>query len=164
MGIYYKLVNTTKKEYINIGKIGMSLKSQSYKIEARSMLGYLMMTEYPDYVYDESQYNEEEYKNNVKNEDGDFYFLAHWHGDRVRLASEHTDEYGLATGYLKFDKKENEIREVGIDENDYINEYVDITIPLAKEMNYYIKYWWPEDKEAYEKHGIKNLNTDKYIE
>lgn len=160
MSIYYKLVNTTKKEYIDLLDLGMSNSYQSYEIQARSMLGYLMITQYPDYKMSKDQYNEKQYNEDM--EDGIFFFLGHWYGDRVKLANEHSDEYGLAVGYLKQDKDGN-IVEIHYGDRNINRDYIDITIPLAKEMNDHLKYRCPDDLELFEKYGIKDLDTNKYI-
>jgi hypothetical protein len=131
MSIYYNMVNKTKKEYFDMGKLGYGLKEQSYIFYGTTLLGYLMMDRW-------GENNDKQYPNDWNEDNKEFYFYGHWSGDKgVMLVDEYSDEYNQAEeGY---DKNGSKVVEGG-------NGWVDISIPLRDEWNNKVKDWF-EGKE-----------------
>lgn len=137
MSTYYILVNKDKKEWIDSGDLGLGLKEHVYETAMTPLLGFLMLNTYV--TGSDKQYNSDidivELDENQH--DSDFTFCGHWSGDRnIELVSEHREEYEICHGYEGY---KNESR-----------EWVNITIPLAKEWNYRIRYWYGDTPEMQE--------------
>lgn len=144
MSIYYILVNQDKKEWIDSGDLGLGLKSYVYKTCITSLLGFLVMDEYG--VHDEKQYNPTKHIIELdEKDDSNFSFLGHWNGDtHIQLVSEYDELYEICHGYEDYE--------------DESKDWVNISIPLAKEWNYSIKYWYGDspDMKEWVKHHLYN--------
>jgi hypothetical protein len=134
MSIYYNMINKTKKEYFDMGKLGYGLKEPSYKFYGSTLLGYLMM----DYW---GENNDKQYPKDWYEDNKEFYFHGHWSGDEgVMLVDEFRKEYDEAEGY---DSNGSKV-EGG-------NGWIDISIPLRDEWNNAVKDWFENDEEEMKK-------------
>lgn len=87
MGIYYIIVNHTKKEYLDSGDLGFGLKEYAYEFFCAPLIGYISYRSY----YSVSSPGKE--CNHKEHNDPDFSMRGHWAGDDVELVSEHNDIY-----------------------------------------------------------------------
>ena len=139
MSIYYILVNENKKEWIESGDIGLGLKEWVYEMHITQLLGFLMMGEWWAGGDGEEQYdpNKHVIELDETTTNDNFTFRGHWKGDtQIRLVSEHDQLYAMLCydepWSLPDDKREN---------------WVNISIPLAKEWNYRVKYWYEDSPD-----------------
>ena len=149
MSIYYILVNKDKKEWVDSGDIGLGLKSWVYETSITPLLGFLMMDEYGFGDRDDEQYNPNKHiiELDEKEQNDNFSFYGHWKMDtNIHLVSEHNELYDICHG-LEDQYKYNGYEGSQEDWNKELKQWVNISIPLAKEWNYRIKYWYEDNPE-----------------
>lgn len=163
MSTYYILVNPSKKEWFDTGDIGLDLRERAYEIDAASLVGWLYLGKITEY-HDDEQYDPKKHICYVEEDsqvearlrskapvkpvkpayEGNFTFQGHWQGDQSFTVSEHTELYGICHGYT----------DEGYDPEE-IKKWVNISIPLAKEWNAEVKYWYGDTDDQYTKEWIR---------
>ncbi|NOJ30321.1 MAG: hypothetical protein DA328_09170 [Nitrososphaeraceae archaeon] len=105
MSTYYKIINITKKEMIDNGKVGCGVNNKQYMMKEciARLLIHLIQSNYAS-PQREDRYNPLQHIC--------FNFKGYWAGDNIQMVSEHDEYYELASEY-----------------------YTDITIAAANNFN-----------------------------